>query len=120
MRYSMAIIACVTAGLANGSACAMSKDERPMVDCTVSGSAKLVAETGPDAICQAVRSALAGYSGAVRVRVSVESPYALRAAIEANGVTLPVENLSISDSKLNRKAIDRFAKRIAEVVTQAN
>jgi hypothetical protein len=120
MRYGMAMIACVTAGLASGSACAMTKIDRPKIECSVSGGAKLAAETGPDAICRAVRNALAGHSGTVRVQVTVESPFALRATIDTKGKTLPEEHLSISDSKLNQRAIDRFAERIAEVVTNAD
>ena len=120
MRYGMAIIACVTVGLASGSACAMSKDEQAAIQCTVHGGAKLAADIGADAICDSVRSALADHSGAVNVLVTVESPYAVRAAITARGITLPEEHLSMSDSKLTKGAIDRFAKRIAEVVTEAN
>ena len=62
MRHGMAVIALVSAAWASGSACAMnSRTDAP--SCIVSGGGKLPAETGPDAICDAVLSALEKVAG---------------------------------------------------------
>ena len=90
-------------------------------DCIVSGGDKLPAETGPDAICDAVRSALSNQAArsGVEVQVTVTSASSLTAKILVAGKILPEEHMAVSDRKLTKGSIDRFAKRIAEVVATA-
>ena len=91
-------------------------------DCTVTGGEKLPAETGPEAICGAVRGALAdGAAGpAVEVEVMVTSASSLTARIIVAGKALPDEHMAVSDRNLTKGAIDRFARRIAEVAAAAS
>ena len=91
-------------------------------DCIVTGGDKLPAETGPDAICDAVRSAISSSSArsGFKVEVVVTSASSLTARILVGGRTLPEEHMAVSDRALTKGSIDRFAKRIAEVVGAAS
>jgi hypothetical protein len=118
-RGVIAIIAFMSAISAGGSACAMS-DGVARAYCTVTGGEKL-APGMTDSICTAIKAALAGGSAqAVDVKVRVDSPYSLTAAIRKDGMDLPEQNFTISDSKLTPVSIDRFAQRIADVVGGAS
>ena len=121
MRHGAAIIALVSALWVSGSACAMNSITGAS-DCIVTGGGKLPAETGPDAICAAVRSAIAGNPGGpgVKVEVLVTSASSLTAKILVGGKALPEEHMAVSDRTLTKGSIDRFARRIAEVAAKAS
>jgi hypothetical protein len=121
MRHGAAIIALVSALWASGSACAMNSKSGAS-DCIVSGGDKLPAETGPEAICDAVRGAILNSSAGpgFKVEVVVTSASSLTARILVGGKTLPDEHMAVSDRGLTKGSIDRFAKRIAEVVAKAS
>jgi len=91
--------------------------------CHVIGGDKLPAETGgPRQICASIEAAVAsqapgaGYS----VEVQILSDYMLSARVRmADGRTLPEQKLAVSDRKLNRRLIDRFAATIADAIGRA-
>lgn len=90
-------------------------------DCVVTGGAKLPAETGVDAICNAVQSAIGSKAAGagVKVEVVVTSASSLTAKILVRGKSLPEEHMAVSDRQLTKGSIERFARRIAEVVATA-
>jgi hypothetical protein len=91
-------------------------------DCIVTGGDKLPPETGPEAICDAVRGAIASRPAGpgFKVEVVVTSASSLTARILVGGKSLPEEHMAVSDRALTKGSIDRFAKRIAEVVGAAS
>ena len=91
-------------------------------DCVVTGGEKLPAETAPEAICNAVRTAISGNAvrSDVKVEVRVTSSSSLTAKILVAGKILPEEHMAVSDRKLTKRSIDRFAQRIAEVVAKTS
>lgn len=116
-----ALLAIAATALAGGSACAMS-GQGAALDCAVINGEKLPVEAGGSAgICTAISEALQASGGAesVKVRVEVKSSTHLVAHIERGGVQLPAQNLAISDSKLRKSSVERFARAIAQAVVQA-
>ncbi|MDQ3144447.1 MAG: hypothetical protein M3Q57_06155 [Pseudomonadota bacterium] len=91
--------------------------------CRVIGAAKLPAASGgADALCSAIEHAVstaspsAGYS----VEVQVLSPSSLAATIRTgDGRVLPVQKMAVSDAKLTKGSIERFARAIAMALAQA-
>lgn len=91
--------------------------------CVVEGGDKLPPETGgPAAICATISDALKSEAGAVpvQVRVEVKSNAWLVAHIERDGVALPDQNMAVSDGRLKKSSIDRFARAIAQAVAAAS
>lgn len=92
--------------------------------CQVVGGDKLPAETGgPRQICAAIEAAVAsrapreGYS--IELRVLSDHMLAARVRM-ADGRWLPEQKMAVSDRKLNRRSIDRFAIAIAEAIDRAS
>ena len=92
--------------------------------CEVLNSQALPADAGnADEICAAIETAAgslapgAGYS----VEVRVVSASSLAATVRlAAGEVLPERKLAISDRKLNRSAIQRFAQSIGQQIALAS
>lgn len=84
--------------------------------CTVIGADKLPpAAGGATAICAAIDKAVASASpGAVyRVEVRVLSPSSLAATIRTSGGrVLPEQKMAVSDAKLTKASIERFARAL--------
>ena len=107
----------------SGSACAK---ERPVTEsngCRVTGAEKLPAEIGGAAgICAAIKRAAAaeaaGDKFAVEVRVLSATRLSAKITLK-DGRALPERHLAISDSKMRKSSIDRFAKGIAAEVAKA-
>lgn len=99
----------------SGSACAMTTPPKIALTCTVSGGDKLSSETGgPEALCDAIRSAAGDKGHGASVAVRIVSPCAAAASVTlANGRTLPDVNVSVSDRKLNARAITMLAQGVA-------
>ncbi len=122
MRHKIAAIIGIGAMLAAGGACAMTGQLTAKVECSVVGGTKLPAATGgPAGICAAIEKAVVDRSlqARVKVQVQVKSHARLSALIERDGVALPTQELSISDSQLRKSSIDDFARAIAQAVEQA-
>lgn len=89
--------------------------------CSVVEGDKLPPETGgTDALCAAVQRAIATVAPNARytVEIRVLSPSRLAAVLAVNGQTLPQQNFAITDSTLNRGAIERFASSLAAEVAR--
>ena len=101
----------------------MTHSPAPPERCRVIGGDKLPPETGGSGqICASIEAAAesrapgTGYS----VEVEVLSDYMLAARVRmADGRTLPEQKMAVSDRKLGRRAINRFATSIAEAIGRA-
>jgi hypothetical protein len=109
---------------ASGSACGMTSSNAQSDRCQVIGGDKLPAETGgAGQICASIEAAAAARAPGVgySVAVTVVSDYMLAARVRmADGKSLPEQKLAVSDRKLNRRAIDRFADAIGEAIGRAS
>ncbi|HET7710282.1 MAG TPA: hypothetical protein VFK50_12255 [Sphingomicrobium sp.] len=115
-----AFIALASVAWAGGSACAMNSEPVAAADCVVEGGEKLPPETGgAAAICAAIKDALKSEAGTIQVRVDVKSNAWLVARIERDGIALPDQNMAVSDGKLGKGSIERFARAIAQAVATA-
>lgn len=122
-KMASAILAVALAS-ASAGACGMSHSASRPDRCQVIGGDKLPAEIGgARQICAAIEAAAAsrapeaGYS----VEVRVLSDYMLSARVRmADGRALPEQKLAVSDRKLNRRSIDRFAITIGEAIAGAS
>ena len=121
MRRGALLVAWLSTALVSGSAWAMTSGTVGP-DCVVTGGDKLSAETGPDAICTAVREALAkrAVNSPVKVAIQVASPSRLKATIRVGERVLPIEEFAVMDRGLSKGMIERFAQRISEVVAEAS
>lgn len=107
---------------AGGSACAMNSEPAATVHCVVEGGEKLPPDTGgATAVCAVIANELKTQTGgvAVQVRVEVKSGSWLVARITRDGVDLPDQNMAVSDGRLRKSSIDRFARAIAQAVAAA-
>lgn len=90
--------------------------------CRVTGAAKLPAATGgSEALCGAIKAAARrrAVESAFSVEVRVISSSALEAVVRmADGRVLPSQNMAVSDARLDRSALDRFAEAIADQVAR--
>jgi len=91
--------------------------------CRVIGGAKLPAEIGGEQqICAAIEAAAKtrapGIDYSVELRVLSDHMLAARVRM-ADGSWLPEQKMAVSDRKLNRRSIDRFAMAIAEAISRA-
>ena len=108
----------------SGSACGMTQSAARPDRCQVIGGDKLPAETGGALqICTAIEAAAAaqapgaGYS----IEVRVLSDHLLAARVQmADGRSLPEQKMAVSDRKLSRSSIDRFAIAIGEAIGRAS
>jgi hypothetical protein len=92
------------------------------VECSVSGLEKhLGSAGGAAAACDAIKAAFANApsQGAVKIELVVNSEWSLTAKIERNGHRLPDQDLSVSDTKLSKSSIERFARAIADATAHA-
>ena len=121
-RLTASIVALAIAS-ASGSACAMSPSTVESERCRVIGGDKLPPEIGGAAgICQAIDRAAAADAPGVTftVDVRVKSSRQLSASVTmADGRVLPERHLAISDSKIRKSSVDRFAKGIAAEIAKA-
>lgn len=118
-----ASIVALTLASASGSACAMDRPVSEAQRCTVVGGEKLPAEIGgANGVCEAIERAVqAGApSAAYTVEVRVPRAYMLAATITmGDGRILPEQKLAVSDSKLRRSSLERFAKSLAAEIAKA-
>lgn len=86
-------------------------------NCRLSGAEKLIASIGgPEIVCEAIEAAAREHAPHVPfdVEVRMVSPSMMEAIVTLkNGRKLPEQKISISDSVLNRRSIERFAEAIA-------
>lgn len=91
--------------------------------CRIIGGAKLPAETGGQAaLCAAIAAAASKQAPGVAftTELRVLSASSLVATIRMkDGRTLPEQKLAVSDRKLNRASIDRFATALATLIATA-
>ena len=103
-------------------ACAMNEAVSGGARCTVTGGTKLLAETGgAEAMCQAIRDALAKSApeASVSVNVRVLTSSMLAATLVVEDRVLPDQKFAVMDRKLDRGSIERFASSIATKVAKA-
>ena len=114
-----AIIAAVTIGAINGSACAMNSPPSKPPTCSVVGGEKLPASSGgTGSLCAAIERAA---GSAFKVRVRVLSRSSLAATVTTtDGRTLPEQRLDVSDAGLSKGSFDRFARNLAAEVAREN
>lgn len=115
MRAGSALAIFSLACAAAAGACAMNGPGEP-VSCTVTGADKLGPETGgADALCAAVRSAAEAEGAAgLAVELRIVSPYKVEARLTGpGGRRLPDRTLVRADRKLDRQALERFARDLA-------
>ena len=102
----------------------MNSPSPQQVDCRVVGGDKLPPEAGgPDALCAAVMRAAAEAKPAGRfsVEVRVLSASSLAATLKtADGTVLPEQRFAISDRRLTKGSVDRFAKALVSAVAAAS
>lgn len=100
-----------------------SADIRP-ARCQLVGDRKLPADAGSgDEICAVIErvAATLAPSASYSVEVRVLSPSSMAATVRlATGQTLPEQKMAISDRKLNRGSIQRFARAIGTQIAQAS
>ena len=116
LMFAVAIVAAAS----DARAVTSPTSSRP--SCTVIGGDKLPAETGgADALCEAVRRAVAAQAPGrlVIAELKVMSPSILSARLVVEGRELPEQKLSVMDRKLNMKSIERFAQSLATKVAAA-
>ena len=118
-----AVILALAIASASGSAGGMTHSPSRPAHCRVFGGEKLPAEIGgPQALCAtieaAVRQRLPSTSFAVEVRVLSDSSLAATVKLR-NGRTLPEQRMAVSDRKLNRGSVLRFASAIASQIAEA-
>jgi len=90
--------------------------------CAVVGGDKLPAESGgADALCAAIRNALAKEAPNARVTVEVRvlTPSTLATMLVVEGRALPEQKFAVMDRNLNPRSIERFAQSIATKVAEA-
>lgn len=120
-RGPIAILAFMLASM-SGGACAMTQSNSPE-RCRVIGEELLPAEIGGGrGLCDALESAVASRAPGVgfTAEIEVRSNSSLHADIKlSDGRSLPRQKLSVSDRKLNKSSIGRFAIAVAEVISQA-
>jgi hypothetical protein len=120
-RLTASIVALALASV-SGSACAM---DRPMNDqerCRVTGADKLPAEIGgAPGICAAIERAAASAGDMnFAVDVRVISPARLAATVTmSDGRVLPERHMAVSDSKLRKSSLERFARGLAAEIAKA-
>lgn len=109
---------------ASGSACGMTSAAPRPDRCLVIGGDKLPAETGgAQQICASIEAAAAARAPGVgySVAVTVLTDFMLSAQVRmADGRSLPDMKMAVSDRKLNRRSIDRFANSIGEAIDRAS
>ena len=118
-----AVILALAIASASGSAGGMTHSPSRPEHCRVIGGEKLPAEIGgPRGLCAtietAVRQRLPSASFAVEVRVLSDSSLAATVKLR-NGRTLPELRMAVSDRKLNRGSVIRFASAIASQIAEA-
>ena len=101
---------------------AMSERVSSRVRCSVSGATKLLPEAGgADALCVAIRDALAKSApeASVSVNVRVLTSSMLAATLVVENRALPEQKFAVMDRNLNPRSIERFAQSIATKVAEA-
>jgi len=124
MRFGLAICFTIAvAGLAPASLLAVTaSSHREQLPCRVIGGAKLPASAGgPDALCAAIKHAVAARAPNARfsAEVKVMTPSLLSTSLVVDGRALPEQKFAVMDSDLNKGSIERFAQSIAAVIAQA-
>lgn len=118
-----AVILALAIASASGSACGMTQSPSRPEHCRVIGGEKLPAEIGgPQGLCatieEAVQQRVPSTSFAIEVRVLSDSSLAATVKLQ-NGRTLPEQRMAVSDRKLNRGSVLRFASAIASQIAEA-
>ncbi len=124
MRRMVAATGAVALAWASAGACGMTGSAPRPDRCQVIHGNKLPAETDDvGQICAAIDAAAASRAPGVGyfVQVRVLSDHMLTAQVRmADGRLLPEQKMAVSDSKLNRRSIDRFAIAIGEAIGRAS
>lgn len=115
----------IVAGSSGGGASAMTSDVPP-VRCSVERADMLPSGLTADAICDAIRRAVAPAMrqaalapADLAVRVTVKSSAMLTAGATISGKALPEHHLSNSDRPLNERAVGMLASAIAADIASA-
>lgn len=107
-----------------GSACAMNSPSSQLVDCRVVDGDRLPAETGgPEALCAAIKRAATAEAPARKfsVEVRVLGSSSLAATLTtADGTVLPEQKFAISDRRLTKGSLERFAKALVGEVARSS
>ncbi len=102
----------------------MAQTNVPEAECRVDIAAKLPAAAGgADEICTAIRNAVrsqAPQASVALIDVRVPSPAKIAATVTLkDGRKLPEQTMAISDGVLNGRAIERFARAVADQIGAA-
>lgn len=112
----------LAAVLASGSASGMTGTSADRASCRVVSGAKLPAGIGgADALCRAIEAAAKQRAPGARfsVEVRVPSASALSAVVRmGDGRRLAEQNMAVSDARLDKAAIGRFAVAIADQIAR--
>jgi hypothetical protein len=120
-RFAATMLAAGAVAAATGAR-AMTAAASGNFKCTVVGGEKLPAEAGDsDALCTAIRAAVAkeAPNAQVAVEVRVLTPSMLAAMLVVDGKGLPEQKFAVMDRNLNPRSMERFAQSIASKVAQA-
>lgn len=100
----------------------MNSSSSKLVECRVRGAEKLPVETGgADALCASVtRAAAHSFARNFKVEVRVLTGASLVATLTtSDGTILPEQRFAISDRKLTKGSLERFANSLVATVAQA-
>jgi hypothetical protein len=86
----------------------------------VSGE-KYLGANGGEALCAAIRRAIATQAPGARYKAAIKalSPTRLAAIMVVNGQTMPEHKFAIMDDELSPEAMQRFARSLAADVAKA-
>lgn len=102
----------------------MNSPSSQLVDCRVVDGDRLPAETGgPEALCAAIKRAATAEAPARKfsVEVRVLGSSSLAATLTtADGTVLPEQKFAISDRRLTKGSLERFAKALVGEVARSS
>lgn len=108
---------------ASGGAFGMTESANSPVGCQVSGADKALAEAGgPRVLCDLIKRAAKVQAPGVPFDVEVHAPstYSLSAKVRfPDGRVLPELKMAVSDRRIDRGSIERFATAVLDSVVKA-
>ena len=122
-RMFVAVCALALASV-SGGACGMTESTGKPVSCRVSGADKALAEAGgPSTLCELIERAAKTQAPGASFDVNVRAPtvYSLAAEIRlADGRVLPELKMAVSDRRIDRGSVERYAAAIADAAAKAS